>query len=142
MWQPERVRRVEVDGWAFVLPERLVGGQLRHGHSHIDVMARYSIPDEPDLEVIVTTYPGPPMGERGQALDDDGAAWTVPGATKAIRRDQVTQLDDDPHVPPVHTTLIVATASTGSVCLVVHRPLDAPSGPTEAVACSLKRVSE
>lgn len=76
---------------------------------------------------------------HGERLDADGHAWQVAGVKKAVRRDQRTQLDADPGVPPVETSIIVATARVGNaVCLVVHRPLDAATSPAEAVVGSLR----
>jgi hypothetical protein len=99
---------------------------------------RGRLEDGSDLEVIVTTYPGDPIGERGERLDEGGDPWAVPGARVASRRRQVTQLDTDPGVSPVETIVVVATSdSDGSVCLVIHRPLGAPISWSETVARSL-----
>jgi hypothetical protein len=93
--------------------------------------------DGSGLEVIITTYPGDPVGEHGERLAQGGVTWTIAGARVARRRDQQTRLDIDPDVPPVETIIIVATSYRGdSVCLVIHRPLDAPAGGSETVARS------
>lgn len=94
--------------------------------------------DGSDLEVIVTTYAGDPMGEHGERLDRGGKDWPVPGARVASRRSQVTRLDTDLDVPPVETIVVVAEGQRrGSVCLVVHRPLGTPARGSDAVARSL-----
>jgi hypothetical protein len=94
--------------------------------------------DGTELEVIVTSYPGDAIGEHGERLDRGGTRWTVPGARRATRREQLTRLDEDPAVPPVATTVIVASAQNGgSVCLVVHRAVDASIDASEAIVRSL-----
>jgi hypothetical protein len=99
---------------------------------------RGPIDDGSELEVIVTTYPGRAIGEHGEPLDRVGVRWAVPGARSAVRRDRLTRLDDDPAVPPVATTIIVADPPEGgSVCLVVHRAMDTPAATSEAVVRSL-----
>jgi hypothetical protein len=102
-------------------------------------MALYRGPadDGTDLEVIVTTYPGDPIGEDGQRLDRGGGRWAVPGAGSATRRDQLTALEIDPGAAPVESVVIVATGRRGdSVCLVVHRPMGSPTGSSDAVVGS------
>ena len=124
-----------------MLPDGVVGGPLQHSHAHLLTMARFrgEAEDGSDLEVIVTTYPRDPIGEHGERLDRDGEAWPVPGARSAIRRDQVTQLDIDPAVPPVSSIVVVATRRIGgSICLVVHHPLDTPSTSGDAVVESFE----
>jgi hypothetical protein len=132
-------RRVSGDGWSLLLPDGVDGGALVHSHRHLRTMALYRGPadDGSDLEVIVTTYPGEPIGEHGERLDRGGEPWSVTGARAATRRTQVTRLDYDPAVAPVETVIIVAARrSEGSVCLVVHRPIGSPPAPSEAVVDS------
>jgi hypothetical protein len=94
-----------------------------------------------DLEVIVTTFPGAAVSEQGERLDRGGVSWKVKGARTAVRREQLTQLDDDPASPPVATIIIVARSHRGSsVCLVVHRPTTADPSSSEAVVRSLALV--
>lgn len=88
--------------------------------------------------MIVTTYPGHAIGEHGQQLDRDGVRWKVPGARSAVRCERSTQLDDDPAVPPVATSIIVADPPEGgSVCLVVHRAGGAAPYSSESIVRSL-----
>ncbi len=62
----------------------------------------------------------------------------MPGARRAIRRERLTQLVDDPSVPPVATTIVIARGRHGgSVCLVVHRTEAAPASLSEAIVRSL-----
>jgi hypothetical protein len=124
------------NGWSLSLPDGVTGGPLAHSHTHLLTMARYlgQADDGTDLEVIVTTYPGDPIGERGEPLDRGGEPWIVPGARVATRRDQLTYLEIDPAAPPVETTIVVAISrSGGSVCLVLHRPVGSPATSSEAV---------
>ena len=133
-------RPVNGEGWALLLPDGLSGGPLRHAHRHLRTMAQYrgAADDGTELEVIVTTFRGDAIGEHGEQLDRNGKRWTVPGARTAMRREQLTQLDDDPSVPPVATTMVVAQARSGrSVCLVVHRPAATPAFSSDAIVRSL-----
>ena len=118
------------------LPDGVTGGPLAHSHTHLRTMARYlgQADDGTDLEVIVTTYPADPIGERGERLDSGGEHCAVRGARKATRRTQQTHLQIDPAAAPVETVIIVAIRRSGSsVCLVLHRPTGASAAASETV---------
>jgi hypothetical protein len=94
-------RRVRGDGWSILLPEGMTGWRLERTHTHLRTMTQFRglLEDGSDLEVIVTTYPGEPTGERRERLDRGGEIWAVPGARVARRRSQLTQLDSDLDAP-------------------------------------------
>jgi hypothetical protein len=127
-------------GWAVMLPERAQGGPVAHTHTHLDSMSTYRAIaiDRTELVVIVTTFPGLPVLEDGSPFPLAGRPWQVPGARSAVRWEQITRLDDNLFVDPVRSVIVVAETHGGSVCLVVHRPLEASPEGTEIIVRSFQ----